>query len=153
MADPTATGFHFYADTYRKLSEALNTYVSDVATSLIGAISDVTYTLLLIYVMLWGWPSRKKQRNFRFQLKLSPKIRRRRKRRRPMAAGSMPFSIRVADGQPNSGVSIGLVSWQTCYGPGMGSPRSLLLDLVNSIWLKACCVRRRPERRDQPVYP
>jgi type IV secretion system protein VirB6 len=31
------------------------TYVSDVAANVIGAISDVAYTLLLIYMMLWGW--------------------------------------------------------------------------------------------------
>jgi type IV secretory pathway VirB6-like protein len=54
-ATSPASEFHFYEDTFRKLTEALNTYVTDVATSIIGAITDVAYTLLLIYVMLWGW--------------------------------------------------------------------------------------------------
>lgn len=50
-----AAGFHFYEDTFRNLNESLSAYVSDVATSIIGAITPVATTLLMIYVMLWGW--------------------------------------------------------------------------------------------------
>lgn len=51
----TKSDFHFYADTFNKLSTALSSYVNDVATSVIAAITPVTTTLLLIYVCLWGW--------------------------------------------------------------------------------------------------
>ena len=50
-----ATSTHFYEDTFKNLSDALTTYVSDVATNIIGAITPVTTSLLAIYVMLWGW--------------------------------------------------------------------------------------------------
>lgn len=47
--------FHFFEDTFNKLNGSLTTYVSDVAGSIIGAITPVAYTLLMIYMMLWGW--------------------------------------------------------------------------------------------------
>lgn len=50
-----AADFHFYEDTFNRLSAALGTYVSGTAANIIGAISGVAYTLLMIYMMLWGW--------------------------------------------------------------------------------------------------
>jgi type IV secretion system protein VirB6 len=47
--------FHFYQDTFANLNTALGTYVGDVAGNIIGAISGVAYSMLMIYVMLWGW--------------------------------------------------------------------------------------------------
>lgn len=47
--------FHFYEDTFAKLNGALTTYVTDVAGNIITAITPVATTLLMIYVMLWGW--------------------------------------------------------------------------------------------------
>jgi len=49
------TSFHFYEKAFGKVSDALSTYVSDVAANIIGAITPVATTLLSIYVMLWGW--------------------------------------------------------------------------------------------------
>lgn len=53
MASPTP--FHFYEDTFSQLNATLSLYVSGVASNIIGAITPVTTTLLMIYVMLWGW--------------------------------------------------------------------------------------------------
>ena len=50
-----ATSTHFYEDTFTNVNDALATYVSDVSSSIIGAITPVTTSLLAIYVMLWGW--------------------------------------------------------------------------------------------------
>ena len=50
-----ASDFHFYEDTFAKLSGALTTYVGDTSSSIVGAISGVAYTLLGIYIALWGW--------------------------------------------------------------------------------------------------
>lgn len=47
--------FHFYEHLFTDLNAALTTYVNDVAASVVGAISGVAYTLLMIYMMLWGW--------------------------------------------------------------------------------------------------
>ncbi|WP_196491517.1 type IV secretion system protein [Burkholderia diffusa] len=47
--------FHFYEDTFNQLNNALSSYISDVASNIIGAITPVATTLLMIYVMLWGW--------------------------------------------------------------------------------------------------
>lgn len=47
--------FHFYEDTFIKLNNALVSYVGDVVGEVINAISGVTYSMLTIYVMLWGW--------------------------------------------------------------------------------------------------
>jgi len=46
---------HFYEDTFNNLSSSLSTFVSDVASSIIGAITPVATTLISIYVVLWGW--------------------------------------------------------------------------------------------------
>ncbi|MDR2031367.1 MAG: type IV secretion system protein [Azoarcus sp.] len=53
MAD--ASEFHFYSRLFTDLSTALTDYVSNTATSVIGAIKPVAITLVTIYVMLWGW--------------------------------------------------------------------------------------------------
>lgn len=50
-----ASEFHFYGDMFGQLNNALTTYVSSVATNVISGITPVATTLLLIYVMLWGW--------------------------------------------------------------------------------------------------
>lgn len=47
--------FHFYTDTLNRVSSTLDTYVSDVSTSIVGGFSGVATTLLTIYVMFWGW--------------------------------------------------------------------------------------------------
>jgi type IV secretion system protein VirB6 len=47
--------FHFYRDTFAQLNAALGTYIGDVAGNIIGSISGVAYSMLMIYVMLWGW--------------------------------------------------------------------------------------------------
>lgn len=50
-----ASGFQFYEHTFNNLSSALSTYVSTTASDIIGAISGVAYSMLMIYMMLWGW--------------------------------------------------------------------------------------------------
>lgn len=50
-----ASTFHFYEALFSKLDASLSSYVSDVATRVIGAITPVATTLLTIYVVLWGW--------------------------------------------------------------------------------------------------
>lgn len=55
MAAPVPSDFHFYEKLFTKLTTSLGTYVSDVATDVIAAISPVAYTMLLIYMVLWGW--------------------------------------------------------------------------------------------------
>ncbi|UVW30685.1 type IV secretion system protein [Massilia sp. H6] len=52
---PAPSDFHFYEDTFSKLNVALTTYVGDVSANVIGAVSGVAYSMLIIYVMLWGW--------------------------------------------------------------------------------------------------
>lgn len=47
--------YHFYEDTFAKLNIALTTYVGDVSGEVINAISGVAYSMLVIYMMLWGW--------------------------------------------------------------------------------------------------
>ena len=49
------SNFGFYSRMFTELSNALNSYVSDTASNVIGAISPVATTLVTIYVMLWGW--------------------------------------------------------------------------------------------------
>lgn len=51
----TPSDFHFYTDSFARLNGALATYISDVASTIIGAISGVAYSMLTIYIMLWGW--------------------------------------------------------------------------------------------------
>lgn len=50
-----AADFHFYQRTLSELNSALGSYVSQVSTNIIGAITPVATTLLMIYIMLWGW--------------------------------------------------------------------------------------------------
>lgn len=50
-----ASSFHFYEKLITELNTALNTYVHDTAGNIVGQISGVAYTLLMIYMMLWGW--------------------------------------------------------------------------------------------------
>lgn len=47
--------FHFYEDAFATLTSALNTYIGDVASNIIGGFVGVTYTLLMIYMMFYGW--------------------------------------------------------------------------------------------------
>lgn len=54
MAASTAD-YHLYADAFNRLSTALTAYINDVATNVIGAISGVAYSMLTVYIMLWGW--------------------------------------------------------------------------------------------------
>lgn len=50
-----ASNFGFYSRMFTELSNALTSYVSNTAASVIGAITPVATTLVTIYVMLWGW--------------------------------------------------------------------------------------------------
>ena len=50
-----ASNFHFYENAFTKVDNGLSTYVNDVASNIIDAITPVTTSLLAIYVMLWGW--------------------------------------------------------------------------------------------------
>ena len=50
-----ASSFHFYERAFIKVNDALSTYVNDVASNIIEAITPVTTSLLAIYIMLWGW--------------------------------------------------------------------------------------------------
>jgi len=50
-----AADFHFYERAFSELNNALGSYVSTVATNVIQAITPTANTLLMIYVMLWGW--------------------------------------------------------------------------------------------------
>ena len=52
---PTPSEFHFYEDTFTQLNNVLVSYVGDVAGNVINAISGVAYSMLMIYMMLWGW--------------------------------------------------------------------------------------------------
>ncbi len=49
-----ATALHLYETALNSVNDALNTYVSDVATNIVGAITPVATTLVTIYVVLWG---------------------------------------------------------------------------------------------------
>ncbi|AUZ86143.1 MULTISPECIES: type IV secretion system protein [Methylophaga] len=44
-----------FKPTFDKIDTTLATYINDVATNVIAAITPVVTTLLLIYVTLWGW--------------------------------------------------------------------------------------------------
>lgn len=50
-----AADYHFYQNMFTTLDTALSSYVSDTASNIIAAITPVAYSLLMIYVMLWGW--------------------------------------------------------------------------------------------------
>ncbi len=47
--------FHFYTDTFNRVSASLDTYVSDLSSAIVGGFSGAAITLVTIYVMLWGW--------------------------------------------------------------------------------------------------
>ena len=47
--------FNFYTRTVGDLNTALTSYVNDVSGAVIGAITGVATTLLILYVVLWGW--------------------------------------------------------------------------------------------------
>ncbi|WEF31464.1 type IV secretion system protein [Pseudoduganella chitinolytica] len=53
MAAPSE--FHFYEDMFSDLTDALDTYITSVGTDIIASISGVAYSMLMIYMMLWGW--------------------------------------------------------------------------------------------------
>lgn len=55
MSAPAPSEFHFYEDTFNRLDATLATYIGEVASSVIGAFSGVVYTLLMIYMVLYGW--------------------------------------------------------------------------------------------------
>ena len=50
-----AAEFHFFTRMSDELSGVLDAYVSDTASNVIGAITPVATTLLILYVILWGW--------------------------------------------------------------------------------------------------
>lgn len=50
-----ADGFHFYSRIFTELTNALNGYVGDTVTLVIDAITPVATTLLVLYVIFWGW--------------------------------------------------------------------------------------------------
>jgi len=50
-----ASNFDFYGKMFSKLNAGLSTYWLDVAANIVGAITPVATTLLLIYTSLWGW--------------------------------------------------------------------------------------------------
>lgn len=49
-----ASEFHFYSDIFSQVDGALTSYVSDTASTVIGAISGVATTMFTIYVVMWG---------------------------------------------------------------------------------------------------
>lgn len=49
------SGYHFYEDTFTKLDSALTIYIGDVSGDVIASISGVAYSMLMIYMVLWGW--------------------------------------------------------------------------------------------------
>lgn len=53
MAD--TSNFHFYSRLFAELGSSLTGFVNDTASSIIGAITPVAHTMLVIYVILWGW--------------------------------------------------------------------------------------------------
>jgi len=50
-----SSDFHFYEKALDVLDSALSAYIDATVANVIGAISGAAYTLLFIYVMLWGW--------------------------------------------------------------------------------------------------
>lgn len=46
---------NIFQNTFSQIDTTLATYINDVATNVIAAITPVVTTLLLIYVTLWGW--------------------------------------------------------------------------------------------------
>lgn len=52
---PEIASFQFYTRLLIEINDALEAYISDTASNVIAAITPVATTLLIIYVMLWGW--------------------------------------------------------------------------------------------------
>lgn len=50
-----ATTFHFYERTFSEVDNSLSTYIADVSSDIISAITPTATILLGIYVALWGW--------------------------------------------------------------------------------------------------
>ena len=50
-----AANFHIFTRLFTELDTALSDYVGSTASSVIAAFTPVATTLLLIYVMFWGW--------------------------------------------------------------------------------------------------
>lgn len=50
-----ASESHFYSDAFAKIDGALTDFVLGAASNVIGAFSPVARTLLILYVILWGW--------------------------------------------------------------------------------------------------
>ncbi len=45
----------FYTDLLNATTAPLQNYISSTAGSIIGAITPVATTLLMVYMMFWGW--------------------------------------------------------------------------------------------------
>lgn len=52
---PATASFQFYTRLLIELNAALETYINGSASNVIEAITPVATTLLIIYVVLWGW--------------------------------------------------------------------------------------------------
>lgn len=50
-----ASSFDLYQKMFTKVDALLTTYWSDTAASVVGAITPVATTLIMIYTCLWGW--------------------------------------------------------------------------------------------------
>jgi len=48
-------GFDFYEKMFTKVDATLLAYWQDVASDIAASISPVAYTMIAIYIMLWGW--------------------------------------------------------------------------------------------------
>jgi type IV secretion system protein VirB6 len=49
------TTFHFFEDAVTHIDQSLTSYVSDTASNVISTITPSVTSLLIIYVMAWGW--------------------------------------------------------------------------------------------------
>jgi len=50
-----SSDFHFYTDIFNQINNAVETYVTDVATNVIAAITPAVMTFVTLYVIMWGW--------------------------------------------------------------------------------------------------
>lgn len=50
-----APSVHLLEDLFTYTDTAAQTYVTDVAAAVAGAFQNTAYTLLMVYVILWGW--------------------------------------------------------------------------------------------------
>jgi hypothetical protein len=62
MASVISQNFTFYTDFFTKIDRVLSRYVSSTSSSIIGAFSGTATTLLMIYVALWGWMMKDKEK-------------------------------------------------------------------------------------------